>query len=96
MPNDKRSGLKISGNRSDGGMNPPQNPDLNIIQAVWDHLERGPNKRQPTSKEELWDVLQEAWRTIPDLSRVFPATWPMTAGMGSRKMLITDIDFQAC
>ena len=36
MPNDTRSGLKISGNRSDGGMNPPQSPDLNIIEAVWD------------------------------------------------------------
>jgi len=45
MPNDTRSGLKISGNRSDGGMNPPQSPDL---------------------KEEVWNVLQEAWRTIPE------------------------------
>ena len=68
MPNDTRSGLKISGNRSDGGMNPPQSPDLNIIEAVWDHLYRERNKRQPTSKEELWDVLQEAWRTIPEYS----------------------------
>jgi len=33
---------------------------------VWDHLDRERNKRQPTSKEELWDVLQEAWRTIPE------------------------------
>jgi len=32
---------------------------------VWDHLDRERNKRQPTSKEELWDVLQEVWRTIP-------------------------------
>ena len=53
MPNDTRSGLKISGNGSYGGMNPPQSPDLNIIEAVWDHLDRERNKRQPTSKEEL-------------------------------------------
>ena len=39
MPNDTRSGLKISGNRSDGGMDPPQSPDLNITEAVWDHLD---------------------------------------------------------
>ena len=58
--------LKISGNRSYGGMNPAQSPDLNIIEAVWDHLDREWNKRQPTSKEELWDVLQEPWTTIPE------------------------------
>jgi len=60
MPNDARSGLKISGNRSYGEMNPPQSPDLNIIEAVWDHLDREQKKRQPASKQELWDVLQEA------------------------------------
>ena len=65
MPNDTRSGLKISGNKSYGGMDPPQRLDLNIIEAVWDHLGREWNERQPTSKEELWDVLKETWRTIP-------------------------------
>ena len=44
---------------------PPQSPDLNIIEAVWDHLDRERNKMQPSSKEELWHVLQEAWRNIP-------------------------------
>ena len=47
-------------------MNPPQRPELNIIEAVWDHLDREWNKWLKTSKEELWDVLQEAWRTIPE------------------------------
>ena len=61
MPNDTRSGVKISGNRSYGGMNPPQSPDINIIEAVWDHLNGEGNKRQPTSNE-LWNILQEAWR----------------------------------
>ena len=31
---------------------PPQSLDLNIIAAVWDHLDRERNKGQP--KEELW------------------------------------------
>jgi len=38
----------------------------NIIEAVWDLLDREMNKRQPTSKEELWNVPQETWRTIPE------------------------------
>jgi len=64
MPNDTKTGLKTNGNRSYGGMNPLHN--LNIIEAVWNHLDRERNKRQPTSKEELWDVFHEAWRTIPE------------------------------
>ena len=37
---------------------PPQSPDLNIIEAVWNHLDRETNKVQPKSKEEL--ILKEA------------------------------------
>ena len=39
---------------------------LNIIEAVWDHLDRERNKRQPKSKKELWEVLKEAWYIIPE------------------------------
>ena len=28
---------------------PPQGPDLNIIEAVWDHLDRERHRRQPKS-----------------------------------------------
>ena len=49
-----------------GVMNPPQRADFNIIEAVWDHFDGEWNKRQKTSKEELWDVLRDAWRTIPE------------------------------
>ena len=31
-----------------------------IIEALWDYLDRERNKEQPTSKEELWEVLKEA------------------------------------
>lgn len=37
----------------------PQSPDRNIIKAVWDHLDRGRNKRHPTSKKGLWIILFE-------------------------------------
>lgn len=33
----------------------PRSPDLNIIEAAWDHLDWEWNKRQPRSKEELWN-----------------------------------------
>ena len=45
---------------------PPQSPDLNIIEAVWDYLDREKNKKQPTSKDQLWRVLKEAWDNIPE------------------------------
>ena len=45
---------------------PPQSPDLNIIDTVWDHLDRERNKRQPKSKEELWEVLKKAWYNISE------------------------------
>lgn len=32
---------------------PPLRLDLNVSEAVWDHLYRKQNKRQPASKEEL-------------------------------------------
>ena len=35
-------------------------PDMNIIEAVWDHMDRKIHKRQSNSKEELWEVLKEA------------------------------------
>ena len=44
----------------------PQSPDLNIIEAVWDHLDRERNKGQPKSKEELWQVLKEAKYNISE------------------------------
>ena len=42
----------------------PQSPDLNIIEAVWDHLDRERNKGLP--KEELWEILKEAKYNIPE------------------------------
>ena len=46
-------------------------PDLNIIEAVWDQLDRERNKRFPKSKE-LWEVLKEAWYNIAEYSDICP------------------------
>lgn len=31
----------------------PESPDLNIMEAAWDHLDRQKKQRQPKSKEKL-------------------------------------------
>lgn len=46
---------------------PPNSLDLNITEAVRDHIDREGNQRQSTSKEQLWNVLQEARKTIPEV-----------------------------
>ena len=43
---------------------PPQSPDLNIIEAIWDHLDRKKIEKHPKSQEEMWEVLQNAWNNI--------------------------------
>ena len=44
---------------------PPQSPDLNIIEFLWDYLDQRKAEKQPKSKERLWQVLQNAWNNIP-------------------------------
>ncbi|CAK9818710.1 Transposable element Tcb1 transposase [Anthophora quadrimaculata] len=44
---------------------PPQSPDLNIIEHVWDYLDRARRKSQPKNADELFEVLQTEWRKIP-------------------------------
>lgn len=40
---------------------PSQSPDLNVTEAIWDHLWREINKIQPKLQEELWEVLKDSW-----------------------------------
>ena len=36
---------------------PPQSRDLNPIENLWDYLKREKVKHDPTSKNNLWDIL---------------------------------------
>lgn len=45
---------------------PPQSPDLNTIERVWEYLDRTKNERQPKSIHECIRVLQTVCATIPN------------------------------
>ena len=40
---------------------PPQSPDLNPIEMVWDELDCRVKKKQPTSAQHMWKLLQVCW-----------------------------------
>uniref|UniRef100_A0AAZ3RAH0 EF-hand domain-containing protein n=1 Tax=Oncorhynchus tshawytscha TaxID=74940 RepID=A0AAZ3RAH0_ONCTS len=44
---------------------PPQSPDLNPIEMVWDELDRRVKEKQPTSAQHMWKLLQDCWKSIP-------------------------------
>ena len=39
---------------------PPESPDLNQIEMIWDVKEK-----QPTSAQYMWELLQDCWKSIP-------------------------------
>lgn len=43
---------------------PPQSPDLNLIELLWDELDRRVRNKCPTSKETLWTLLQNTWNEL--------------------------------
>ncbi|GAB0095396.1 hypothetical protein DMENIID0001_107770 [Sergentomyia squamirostris] len=43
---------------------PPQSPDLNPIELLWDELDRKVRESKPTSKGNLWELLQKSWNEI--------------------------------
>ena len=55
--------------KSDGVLHqvtwPPQSPDLNPIEMVWDELDHRVKEKQPTSAEHMWELLQDCWKSIP-------------------------------
>lgn len=43
---------------------PPQSPDLNPIELLWDELDRNVREECPSSLADLWRLLQESWNKI--------------------------------
>lgn len=44
---------------------PPQGPDLNPIESIWDYVDCRLRKISRTSKDEMWTKLQNIWNGIP-------------------------------
>lgn len=44
---------------------PPQSPDLNPIENLWDHVDRELSKLHCTSRAELWKSIKQIWEAIP-------------------------------
>ena len=43
---------------------PPQSPDLNPIELLWEEMDRKVRLQCPTSKSDLWKASQNAWNNI--------------------------------
>lgn len=43
---------------------PPQSPDLNPIELLWEELDRAVRKSQPTSLRDLWKILKTEWTNL--------------------------------
>ena len=44
---------------------PPQSPDLNQIEVVWDESDHSVKEEQQTSAHLMWELLQDCWKRIP-------------------------------
>ena len=44
---------------------PPQSPDLNPIETMWDYVDSRVLKSARTSKDKMWEQVQDAWNGIP-------------------------------
>ena len=42
---------------------PPQSPDFNPIEMVWDKLDHRVKERQPTSAQHMWELLQDCCKS---------------------------------
>ncbi|GFU45071.1 uncharacterized protein TNCV_4235561 [Trichonephila clavipes] len=60
-PKNARGTVKHGG----GKKKPPQSPDLNPIEHLWDYLDRQIRKQEIKTKNDLKKALFEEWQKIP-------------------------------
>jgi hypothetical protein len=53
---------------------PPQSPDLNPIEIVWDELVHRVNDKQPLSAQHMWELFQDCWKSITGIYRLLTCT----------------------
>jgi transposase len=45
-------------------ISPPQSPDLNPIELLWEELDRKVRETTPKSQTAMWEALQQTWNTM--------------------------------
>ncbi|CAH1991906.1 unnamed protein product [Acanthoscelides obtectus] len=43
---------------------PPQSPDLNPIELLWEELDRNVREQCPSSQQAMWNALEGSWSNI--------------------------------
>jgi transposase len=43
---------------------PPESPDLNPIEAIWDYIDLKMNRSVRTSAEKMWQMVDDVWNGI--------------------------------
>ena len=54
---------------------PPQSPDLNPIEQVWDFVKSRLEESNKVTKRTIWTELEKAWRQVtPELAKKYIST----------------------
>lgn len=43
---------------------PPQSPDMNLIESLWEIVDLKIQRNLLTSKSEMWSLIQKAWSEV--------------------------------
>jgi hypothetical protein len=44
---------------------PPESPNLNPTEMVWDEFDNRMKEKQQSSAQHMWELLQVCWKSIP-------------------------------